>query len=129
MPNSHYTAQVGITGDPDIIAAAWAGFMDALGTGGAMAEAPSLVSQSPLAAPTYYAPGVGQDVQVTAPIFDMDDLIDYSLRYSDDNGATWTRTSDAATGAQMIVPNGYNSGRIFSIFTGELAGVSTDPLP
>ncbi len=70
--------------------------------------------------PTTEDTGPGNDVQCTAPDYDVEDHVTYSVGYTDD-GYTFTDTTYLIAPGQTInIANGYNLGRQYTVLaTGE----------
>lgn len=82
-----------------------------------------------VAAPSVYETGPGNDVILTPPAYTPEDEIEYFLMYSDDSGTTWTDVGYTPSPSTPIThTNGYNSGRIYSIFADDVAGTATTAL-
>ncbi len=129
MPSSRASGNIKLIGDPTSIQSLWDGFISGAVAAGAIEEAGNITFQGPLEAPEEEDSGPGNDVYITPPDFTPDPNTDYTVRYSDDNGATWSSQYSVQPNYPVTIYNGYVSGRIFAIFTGELAGAPTIPLP
>lgn len=129
MPDSHFTASFKVHGDYNAVIDAWNAFVTA-GIQGAVISGSVLTQVNTVGAPTTESEGEGYDVTVTPPSFTRQAGVVYTLKYSDDDGETYSDVGyDVDPGVPVVHPNGYHPGRKYSIFADLLPGSLSTALP
>lgn len=128
MPDSHFTGSFKGHGDYDAMQDAWTAFISG-GVSGVTFTGSTLLQVNAVSAPSATG-SQGYDCTIAIPYFIRQTDVVYTLKYTDDSGATFSDVGyDFDPDGSVNFPNGYQPGRQFSVFADGQPGALSTSLP